>query len=528
VDIPEPGVWAQAFGKLLRVVRVYALSSGFKLVVYATSYFEWVQHFNSRRRKLLDKRYEVMRGVCPNWKSPSKSFVKVELLPKCSEPDYDPDFDPRLIQGTHLDTQILTGPWIYAFSCYLHEVLFTPTSRICYAAGMSLAGLGQWFTRAIQLARGASGNFFCYVSDMSRFDGTIPVAALLEEIRFYKLFHAPNDVLRVLKHHLSQIGITRHGVFYKIPGGRQSGDNNTSCGNSLINIAYHLGVIGCFDDRMSMIVMGDDCVVVSPYRISSLEEPDSRRFGLNQKVFVTQVPTFCSKILIRAMVCEEIVYVAVPLIGRVLAKSGWCRNPLCGVDATGWVGAVGEAYRGDWGDAPVLRSLAQLYVRSGSKPDYTYFEASYFTGQAPYTRSPETYYDLECHYGCHRDVFDDLDDVISRIKRAPAMLDHPAVKLLTSKDVPTDFDDYMADAFNLRSLSVLYTLILAPIVEEAMKRVAFYGVPLVYLILLMELFQGLYHFTIVLPVHLLLLYFGYWDAVLLHSMYNLCALASRS
>lgn len=190
-------------------------------------------------------------------------FVKVELnTGKALATEYDP-LDERIIQDVDARVHVTLGPYMYAFSKHIAK-LWHSGNWLCYASGITTEEAGQFVE---------PGNVY-YVGDLSRFDRSIHAHTLfsLNEWRAQQI-HLSRDVRKCLAAQLKTCGTTLKGRHhYKVDGQRKSGDDNTSCDNTVLNAAAHAWAI-CNHTGLTLaelsrdykiIALGDDILVSGP------------------------------------------------------------------------------------------------------------------------------------------------------------------------------------------------------------------------------------------------------------------------
>jgi len=217
----------------------------------------WNRSFPAARRQQHEKALkDLQENPLTNKDFTRKSFVKREKVLKSNINGLEP-FDPRLIQGIGARCNVALGPEMKRFSKFLASQWsldgpITKEYSILYASGYSNEQIGQWMQNILDngfhfgvwlavlgddlLAVVRDGNNTYFISnDFSRFDTTIGVPALEFEQSIYDKCGIKGEAREVLTAQLSTFGYTRHGIQYSAPGGRKSGDPNTSCGNTVIN-----------------------------------------------------------------------------------------------------------------------------------------------------------------------------------------------------------------------------------------------------------------------------------------------------
>lgn len=98
--------------------------------------------------------------------------------------------------------------------------------------------------------------------DHKAFDSTINVEHLKSTHRKYTKCMPSNSLRLLLKHQLKNTGYTRHGIKYSVVGTRMSGDADTGCGNSIVNLdAIYAWLKANRVRKYDILVDGDDSIV---------------------------------------------------------------------------------------------------------------------------------------------------------------------------------------------------------------------------------------------------------------------------
>jgi hypothetical protein len=235
-----------------------------------------------------------------------ESFVKVEKYNK-SNSDQVEFSDPRLIQGVSARANVILGPPMKRYAKFLKQQWNGYSDR----GGVSLyyfcdnnEAAGQWLET--HLARTKDfiaiivlgddmlatirhlGTIYFVCNDFSRFDKTIQEPALNFEQNVYERSgYFDEDAIFVLKGQRKSKGIMRTGIIYQSKDGRNSGDPNTSCGNSTLN-----GITSAEGIKTNLHLLG------TPLFAKALELHYSR-FGFVAKPIVSTELSkveFCSKL----------------------------------------------------------------------------------------------------------------------------------------------------------------------------------------------------------------------------------------
>jgi len=199
-------------------------------------------------------------------------FVKVELNTGKTIIGDDPAehiMDERIIQDVSARVHVALGPYMYCLS-KLMSTTWGPTNWCCYASGITTEQAGQF----------VEPNLTYYVGDLSRFDRSIThdVLVSLNKWRAHHT-HLSGEAMICLTQQENTKGLTLKGRHrYQVPGQRKSGDDNTSCDNTILNITAHawaickhLGVdMAWVRQHVRIMALGDDIIVSGPPELATV------------------------------------------------------------------------------------------------------------------------------------------------------------------------------------------------------------------------------------------------------------------
>jgi len=315
--------------------------------VKAEPFEDWNKRFPGSRQKIQAKSFaEVCQGVDRDWNRYSRElFAKLELLLKSSAEGLV-KLTPRAIQGATSHFNVITGPYFAGYNTMLKKIWsVNRTVGPVYTSGSSGEAIGACFERGCD----HFGKYAILKGDFERFDSTIHRKLLELEIKINISLKAKTPVVSTLKHAIKTKGYGKHGVSFSVDGTRHSGDSQTSCGNSTLQVvahyfclSEHLGITyeECLQ-RFLIIALGDDVIIIGDE--ADLVGYDSgtylRKLGFK---FVPKLYTgpnarylanFCSG---RFYPCKDSSgqrhCVLAPNIGRVYSKFGYYANPPQGMD----------------------------------------------------------------------------------------------------------------------------------------------------------------------------------------------------
>uniref|UniRef100_A0AAU8MGR8 RNA-directed RNA polymerase n=1 Tax=Switchgrass tombus-like virus 1 TaxID=3233122 RepID=A0AAU8MGR8_9TOMB len=327
-----------------------------------------------RARESLDR-----FGPNANWARVS-AFIKVE---KWEENLIAVRKPPRMIQ-------FRSYPYCLEVSRYLIpiEEKFWKTTynglRV-FAKGMNSFAIAALLRNAFDLFP----HPVVYLLDHSKFDACL-MRELLESLELPLWMSYSNDPLFVnaLKFQLMNYCVTKHGITYDCEGRKMSGEYNTSCGGSAVNLAIINDAIvqancrrenlGLPHLRYHIIINGDDSVVVAEGDLG-LTQADFQIYGMK-----TDVDT-----------CTEFEHIEFCQCRPILVRPGmWrmVRNPervmargtvsVKSYHGLGWaklVNAMGMSELACNDGIPVLQEFARYLLRSAAvhTKQYLKHEISY-------------------------------------------------------------------------------------------------------------------------------------------------------
>lgn len=208
----------------------------------------WIMKWPVKRRKAILEAFDKS----PDKPGFVKAFLKREVMPKRIT-------KARLIQGYfELITQEASGPGITALQKAMCDVInkADPVDGIdiAIASGMNANDLGKWMTLRKHLK--------FYERDASNYDATITTP--MQQSKCDLFSKVDPDLAEQVRKSINVTGLIntpQHTIRYQVQGTTKSGHNDTSLGNTIINVAIaraamiELGITG------SIIAMGDDLLV---------------------------------------------------------------------------------------------------------------------------------------------------------------------------------------------------------------------------------------------------------------------------
>jgi len=250
-------------------------------------------------------------------------FLKDEMLVPPFEGDLRDKF-PRGIQGmANPCTNMALGPFMHVVSSALAANYGGPLS---YTSQRTPEEIGDWYQQCY------NDGFTFYEDDFSAYDSSQGAGAHWAEVEIYKLFKPDQVVLYALE---QQKYTTGYGNYfkYKTPYTRKSGDQNTSIGNTIINMIAHVWAINSYNKRGNsviyrMMALGDDNLLAVKNAGDDFAQYINKQIsllGLQPKFFKSSfAPTYCSSVFLPVLDEKGYErYVLVPEVLRRITKIGW-------------------------------------------------------------------------------------------------------------------------------------------------------------------------------------------------------------
>ena len=247
-------------------------------------------------------RYNVSYGI----ENLVKVFLKFEGYPEKGKV-------PRVIGATGVYFNYVIGRWIVPMTELLAKY-FNQSHKFFLPLDSSGETIATYITEFK----------FLFENDFSSFDGTQISSWLKRIFGYYKLMGMDDEGLRCLHLNLTKIPIRWRAYFFKIivSNFRVSGNSDTLLGNTLLNLDLMILATGGALSRM--IIKGDDSVC--DFHPSLLPQVESflLRAGFKAKIKQSTLNNveFCSKLVVPVVGG----YALGPKIGRILAKTFWCKH----------------------------------------------------------------------------------------------------------------------------------------------------------------------------------------------------------
>jgi hypothetical protein len=347
--------------------------------IVPTPFNEWVARFPPGRQKQLRRALVMVRNGKFNLRRACQRviFGKNEKLEKGTYRSTSDDFSCRVISSlAGYEASVILGPWMHAFGIELKHI-FAQGTCMTTACGMDAAQLGECFQEASLFENFMDG-------DHSKFDSTIHHRLLEIEHLVYQHFglHHHKNAWRVLKHQLTsrfQIKMMMNGKIRPIAKGkyygrRNSGDSNTTTGNTIINAVCVIYAAFCasrIPDFVSFYrpynfrawVVGDDLMLAcsNVFTFESFMD-EHKKSGLILEHNLRNHPaelTFCGSRSVPCWDGNRKTRLAIPQFERWGTKIGWSRDPQPSPDA--YVQGLAQCWQGTLAEVPLFGDILQKY-----------------------------------------------------------------------------------------------------------------------------------------------------------------------
>lgn len=330
------------------------------------SFKDWINHFPPAKQRKYSQHEN--KDFDPELAGRYTMFVKLELIPKYDTLDGEIKA-PRAISEAEPKVVASTGPYIYAISKRIAQV-YNNSYKICYCSGMNAFQVGDWLKHALTVLCSKYGieDPIFVENDFSQFDTSVNEKFCGFEVEIFKKLcefeqSGPDKTCHeYLKAQVKTKGQTKDGtITYHVLGTRKSGDNNTSIGNSLINLSMQL--FAYKNIKTLIIVLGDDSLTIMDKKYLNTQESIKifNNLGFDAKVK-------CSKKLAQVEFCSSVFiplangsYVLLPKFGRFLSKHGCSFSIVAKNNPEGFMKEIATAYRHLIG-IPLYGDLIKYYL----------------------------------------------------------------------------------------------------------------------------------------------------------------------
>lgn len=383
---------------------------------------------------------------------PAESFIKQENAVTYTPFRDNSHKEPRLIQGRSFAVKAFSGPQTLAVHKLLQKVL---TGIVTYGPGLNAENIGAWYGRAIQeVSELGAGPVTVIEGDASRWDAHVHKECLGFISGFYRQL-MPNETLFLDAMDVRngrRRGRTKTGFRYSVEGTVNSGDGDTTCGNTLAHAMiflrfFHLilahpdsGEIASLKTLPARaILMGDDNVLViqtdlwNKFKVLFI---DNAKFsGHKFEIVERNISTaeFCSGRFYP--IAGSFVFGPKP--GRVIAKTFWSREFLRSHKAKAWLHGTLLSLKRSCQFIPVLRVIISLQLHLLQEPPITSVkvEVRYHTASLEHEADEETYNHMFDVYGLTKAQLDECEAWLrNNVHSLPTMVRHPVLLRMVEVD----------------------------------------------------------------------------------------------
>lgn len=301
-------------------------------------------------------------------------YATISMFQKV-EPVHGESKDPRAIQGRTPEWTVELGRFIKVIEKFLTNLDWSTVFPWAPPGRMWAKGLNH--LQRAKLLRAKADRFVDPVFidiDASKFDMSVEKQWLLLCHRIYvALIKGDVKTLKkLLVHQLRNYGVSRHGIRYKRDSGRSSGDPDTGCGNSLINVTGHVAFFELLEVKWDFLCDGDDgLLILERVDLHVMESYTSfwEAVGFDMKVgdIVDQFEliSFCQTRPVEVMpgkwiMCRDPV--------RVVQRSLYTHTMRREVEIERLMWSVGTCELSIHSGIPILQEYALWCIRNGRKP----------------------------------------------------------------------------------------------------------------------------------------------------------------
>lgn len=287
--------------------------------------------------------------------------------------------DPRAIQYRNPVYNLALLKYISPYEDFIYENVkygVVSNTRVI-AKGLNQVQRAELFLEKVSHFK--RPRFVCI--DHSRFDSCINCEHLKSTHRKYMRAMGTAELRKLLRWQLRNKCYSRGGIKYKTKGTRMSGDPDTGCGNTIVNLDTLWGVLRELGiTKYDILVDGDDSVIiVEEHDIGKFNKTVFERFGFNTKLEIVKEiedVEFCQSKIIRT---EPPRFVRKPV--RAMSHSMACRNEYKPQQYEEWLAGVGMCEMAMNSGVPVMWEYARQLAATNDKrlldQDYVWKMGSY-------------------------------------------------------------------------------------------------------------------------------------------------------
>lgn len=236
-------------------------------------------------------------------------------------------------------------------------------------------------------------------------------------------------------------------ITYVVDGTVKSGHWDTSSGNGVLNIEVTMQAIASLPSHLRPaevrgLVMGDDLILwlyfsnsVDPREYCAAINAAESRLGIHpvRGLFADLLnASFCSMGFYRT---SSGGYVALPKIGRCLAKLFWTVTPRAGRDPVRLASSIAHAFMPVYHGYRPMRIFLRHHMRAPPLEFDAVASFSYVLRehQLPATRDVQWHESHVVKYGIPPDALDDMQEMLDRCPIG--VIDHPVVNMILQQDL---------------------------------------------------------------------------------------------
>lgn len=291
-------------------------------------------------------------------------FVKPDRYPE----DDCVEKDPRAIQYRKMEFNLALSRYIKAFE---HEIYATLTMGVVSQTRVIAKGLNNYERAELMLDKDSYFSQPVYLLlDHSRFDSTINQTHLRTTHKKYQRAFRSNWLQKLLNAQLVNKGFSKNGIVYRAKGTRMSGDPDTGCGNTVVNLDCLIGFLSiCGIRKYDLILDGDDSVLwIEKTDLSKIRLEIFEQLGFMTKcemVYDIIDVEFCQCKIIRA---QRPVLVRNPL--RMMSHTQVSRKIYPRHHIKHWLSGVGLCEMSSAQGIPVSQAYGAYLFKQSAKQIY--------------------------------------------------------------------------------------------------------------------------------------------------------------
>lgn len=318
-----------------------------------STYSAIINRYTGQKKRMYIKALENLRST-----GMRKAYGKIKMFIKPDRLPVGADKDPRAIQYRRPEFNLSLMRFIHAFEHHIYgELHYGSVSKTRVIA----KGLNN-YQRASLVVEKASyfNNPLFILADHARFDSTINVEHLKSTHKKYQKAFKSKQLQQLLNMQIFNRGETKHGIKYKVKGTRMSGDPDTGCGNTVVNLDAIYGVLKQSNiTKYDMLLDGDDSIIIiEKFDLPKFDYQYFETMGFETKLDYTEnihKAEFCQ--------CRIIFTGQGPLFvrnpERALSHTQCCRKHYAHFQYPQWLAAVGECELAMNSGSPIMQKFGQ-------------------------------------------------------------------------------------------------------------------------------------------------------------------------